>query len=139
MGVEGCHQDEGDIDVAGGVEMLDLSHSQVEECHIVLDLQSTLSAGHAHGCTQSSIDFENSELVQVLRFDRGCQVGVGHDLISSGRLDAFPVAVVRDGQLGDDALSRVGLQFSALRAFSEVAREEVEERLHLSVECLQVH
>jgi len=46
VGVERSHEDERNIHLVGGVQMLDLADSQVEEGHVVLDLQSTLSAGH---------------------------------------------------------------------------------------------
>jgi hypothetical protein len=47
MGVERSHEDEGDIDTVGSVEVLDLTDGEIEEGHIVLYLESTLGAGHA--------------------------------------------------------------------------------------------
>lgn len=44
--VERGHKDERDIDAAAGVEVLDLSDGQVEECHVILDLEGTLCTGH---------------------------------------------------------------------------------------------
>ena len=38
MGVERSHEDEGNIHLMGGVQMLDLTDGQVEEGHVVLDL-----------------------------------------------------------------------------------------------------
>ena len=46
VGVERSHKDEGNIHLVGGVQMLDLADSQVEEGHVILDLQSALSASH---------------------------------------------------------------------------------------------
>jgi len=38
MGVERSHKDEGDVHLIGGVQMLDLTDSQVKESHVILDL-----------------------------------------------------------------------------------------------------
>lgn len=47
VGVERCHEDEGDVDAVSGVEVLDLTHGQVEESHVILDLEGTLRTSHA--------------------------------------------------------------------------------------------
>ena len=46
VGVERSHEDEGDVHLVGGVQMLDLTHGQVEEGHVVLYFQSALSTSH---------------------------------------------------------------------------------------------
>lgn len=46
VGVERCHENQRNIDAVGGVEMLDLSDSKIEECHVILDLESTLGTSH---------------------------------------------------------------------------------------------
>ena len=46
MGVERSHEDEGNIDTMGGVEVLNLTDGEIEEGHIVLYLESTLGTGH---------------------------------------------------------------------------------------------
>ena len=46
--VEGGHEDEGDVDAVGGVEVLDLTNSEIEEGHVVLDFEGTLGTGHTH-------------------------------------------------------------------------------------------
>ena len=48
VGVERSHEDERNINLVGCIQMLDLTDSQVEECHVIFDLQSALSAGHAY-------------------------------------------------------------------------------------------
>jgi len=48
VGVERSHENEGNIHLVGGVQMLNLTDGQVEECHVVFDLQSALSAGHTY-------------------------------------------------------------------------------------------
>ena len=48
MRVERSHEDEGDIDAARCVQMLNLPHGQIEESHVILDLQSTLGSSHAY-------------------------------------------------------------------------------------------
>jgi hypothetical protein len=47
MGIEGGHENEGNIDPAGGIEVLDLPDGEIEEGHVVLDFEGALSAGHA--------------------------------------------------------------------------------------------
>ena len=46
MGVEGGHKDEGNIDAVSRVQVLDLAHGEVEEGHVVLDLERALCTGH---------------------------------------------------------------------------------------------
>ena len=48
VGVERSHEDEGDIHLVGGVQMFDLADGQVEEGHIIFDLESALRAGHSY-------------------------------------------------------------------------------------------
>jgi hypothetical protein len=47
VGVERGHEHERDVDLARGVQVLNLAHGQVEEGHVVLDLKGRLCAGHA--------------------------------------------------------------------------------------------
>jgi hypothetical protein len=46
VGVEGGHEHEWHIDLARGIEVLDLTHGQVEEGHVVLDLKGRLGTSH---------------------------------------------------------------------------------------------
>ena len=48
VGVERSHENEGNIHLVGGVQVFNLTDGQVEECHVIFDLQSTLSAGHSY-------------------------------------------------------------------------------------------
>jgi len=118
--VEGSHEDEGDIDTVGGVEVLDLTNGEVEEGHIVLDLESTLGTGHAHGGSETTVHLENGELGEIGRVLGLREIGIGHDLICSRRLDLVPV------------------KFDVLGTFGEITRKEIEEGLHLGVEGLFV-
>ena len=45
--IEGCHEEEGDVDTLCFVEVFDLLHDEVEKRHSVLDFEGTLRAGHA--------------------------------------------------------------------------------------------
>lgn len=47
MGVKRSHEDERDIDFVRRVQMLNLSHGEVEERHIVLDFERAFRASHA--------------------------------------------------------------------------------------------
>jgi len=49
---------------------------------------------HTHRCTEPSIDFENSELVQVLGISLAIKFIVGYDLILGRRFDAIPVSAL---------------------------------------------
>ena len=91
VSVEGCHQDKRDIDVVGGIEMFDLTNSQVKEGHVVLDFECTLRPCHSHRGSQPAIDLENGQLVEVLDVGSRWKIGVRHDLILSGGLDTVPV------------------------------------------------
>ena len=92
VGVERGHENEGHVDSAGSVEVLDLSDGEIEEGHVVLDLEGTLRAGHAHRCTKTTVDLENGEFVETGGIFRSNEVCIGDDLVRSGRLDAVPVA-----------------------------------------------
>lgn len=85
VGIEGIHEDEWDVDVVSGVEVLDLADGEVEEGHAFANLDYTLRSGaggaymckwvdvHAcecnnndspsHGCSETSIELEYGELV----------------------------------------------------------------------------
>jgi hypothetical protein len=94
VSIEGCHQDKRDIDVVGGIEMFDLTNSQVEEGHVVLDFEGTLRPCHSHRGSQPAIDLENGQLVEVLDVRSRWNIGVRNDLILSGRLDTVPIAEI---------------------------------------------
>lgn len=67
VSVERGHENKGHIDAVCGVEMFDLADSQIEESHLILDFESALRTGHAHGSTETTIDLEDCELVEDLR------------------------------------------------------------------------
>jgi len=46
MRIKRGHEDERDIDTLGSVEVLDLADSEIEECHVVFDLECTLRTSH---------------------------------------------------------------------------------------------
>jgi hypothetical protein len=53
VGIEGGHENQGNIDPTSGVEVLNLADSEVQEGHVILDLQGALGTGHA--CLNVSI------------------------------------------------------------------------------------
>jgi len=118
VGVERVHQDEGNVDAVGAVEVLDLSDRKVEERHTVTNLNDRLGANTAHGGTETTVELEDSELVQeVDRLLLG-QVLVGNDLLGLGGSNAGPLDLV------------------ALGLVVEVSAEESKEVVHLSLEAL---
>jgi hypothetical protein len=44
--VERRHKDQRNVDFMGGIEVLNLAHGQVQESHVILDLESGFSSGH---------------------------------------------------------------------------------------------
>ena len=46
MGVERRHEDERNVYMVSCVQVFDLSDGQVEEGHVILDLECTLGTGH---------------------------------------------------------------------------------------------
>lgn len=155
VGVEGGHEDEGNVDLVGSVEMLYLTHGEVKEGHIILDFECTLGPSHAcmpivsgsssvdgswwltHGCPKATVDFEDSKLVQDGQVGYLLQSIIWNDLVCSRRFDTIPIAVkslVHSDLIEEEGCSQV-LTFRALR---QVASEQVEEGLHLSVECLHI-
>lgn len=61
--------------------MFDLADSEIEEGHIVLYFEGTLSPGHAHGCSKATIDLEDGEFVEVVGILRFWEIGVGNDKV----------------------------------------------------------
>lgn len=138
VGVERGHEDKGNIDAVGGVEMLDLSDGQVEEGHVVLDLESTLRSSHTHGGSETTIDLQDSKLVEVLGVCWRGESGIGNDLVFSRRLDAFPITKIGAVRITIGYVdAKISSQLYTLGAFREITSEEVEEGLHLGVECLR--
>ena len=45
--VERRHQDQRNVDLMSGIEVLDLANSQVQESHVILDFESGFGSGHA--------------------------------------------------------------------------------------------
>ena len=73
--------------------MLNLTNSQIKEGHVILDLESRFRASHTHGSTETTIDLEDSELIEVLRVDLGREFVVGNNLVCRGGFDAVPVTM----------------------------------------------
>jgi len=90
--VERVHEDERDIDVVLRVQVLDLSHAQVEESHSFAHFNDRFRAHTTHGRAETSIELQDGELVEdggVLGW-REC--AVRHYLLLLGRLDLVPFA-----------------------------------------------
>ena len=47
VGIKRSHEDEGYVHAMGRIEMLDLPNSEIEEGHVVLDLERALRTRHA--------------------------------------------------------------------------------------------
>ena len=118
VGVEGVHEDEGDVDVVCAVEELDLADGQVEEGHAVTHFDNRLRTDAAHGGAETTIEFEHGELVQELHRLRVAESVVVDDLLGLGRGDARPLDLV------------------ALGLVVEVSAKEGEEVVHFRLESL---
>lgn len=98
--VERVHENEGDVDIVCAVEILDLSHGKVEEGHAITDFDDGLGTDATHGGSQTTVELENSELVEEL--DR---LGVGKVLVVDnlalgGRGNAIPVTTILSATVG---------------------------------------
>jgi hypothetical protein len=117
--------------------VLDLADRKVEEGHALANLNDRLGANTAHGGAKTTVELEDSKLVE----DGGVNVGedlVGADLLGLGGLDALPVAGVLGIIWASPALMAVPhLHLLALGLLGQVAVVEEEERLHLVVEVLR--
>lgn len=118
VGVEGVHEDEGNIDIIGAVQVLDLTHGQVEEGHALTNLNDRLGANATHRGTKTTVQLDNSQLVEELNRGLVAQVVVVDDLRGLRRGDAVPV----DGV--------------ALGLVIQETTEESKEVVHLSLETL---
>lgn len=116
VGVERVHENEGHVDVVLSVEVLDLSHRQVEEGLAISNLNDGLGADAAHGGTETTVKLENSKLVEELGANILVNVLVVNDLLSLRGLDSVPVESV------------------ALGLVDQVSSEEREEVVHLVLE-----
>jgi hypothetical protein len=118
IGVEGVHENEGNVDVVCAVEVFDLADRQVKERHAFTDFDDGLGADATHGSSETTIELENSELVEKFDGGRVAKLVVVNDLARLGRSDALPVDGVTFGTV------------------VQVTAEEGEEVVHLSFEAL---
>jgi hypothetical protein len=116
VGVEGVHEHEGDVDVVGAVEELDLTDGEVEERHAVADLDDRLGTDAAHGGTETTVELQDGELAEELHRLAVAEAVVVDNLLGLGRGDALPVNLVTLGLV------------------VKVAAEQGEEVVHLSLE-----
>lgn len=91
VGVERVHQDEGDVDVVGAVEELNLADRKVKERHAVTDLNDRLGADAAHRGTETTVQLEDGELVEELNRLGGREVLVVDNLALGRGSDTVPV------------------------------------------------
>lgn len=47
VSIERCHENEGNVDTMGHVEMFDLSNGEIQKGHVVLHFEGTFGSGHA--------------------------------------------------------------------------------------------
>lgn len=136
--VEGVHKNERDVDVVGTVQVLNLPDGKIEEGHAVTDLNNGLGADTTHGGSQTTVELENSELVEEL--DR---LGVGKILVIdnltlSGRGNAIPVSKLSSATVVLWHISgrEGGIHGVALGLVVKISSEKGEEVVHLSLEQL---
>lgn len=91
VGVEGVHENKGDIDVVRAVEVLNLTDRQIQEGHALTDLNDGLGTDATHGGTQTTVELEHSQLVQELDGGGVSQFVVVDDLVRLRRSNAVPV------------------------------------------------
>lgn len=107
MGVEGVHQQEGNLATVRSVQVLqassarassqlarthlDLSNLQVEEGQAISNFNHTLGSNTTHGCAETTVQADDGELVQDLGVD-AINLFVGKDVFGRGGVDSVPVA-----------------------------------------------
>lgn len=92
VGIERVHEDERHVHIVGAVEIFDLSYREIEKRHALTNLNDGLRTNASHGRAKTTIQFENSELVEILNGFRVCQGLIIDDLISLWRSDMIPVS-----------------------------------------------
>ena len=118
VGVERVHEHERHVDVVRAVEELNLADRQIEEGHAVAHLDHGFWPDAAHGGTQTAIELEDCELVQVFDRIRVAERVVFHYLLWLWRRDSRP------------------FDFVALGLVVEIAAEEGEEVVHFRLKSL---
>jgi hypothetical protein len=99
---------------------LDLLNGEVEEGVLGVHLDGRLGAHAAHGGTETTVELEHDELVEVgalVSVGHGAQLGVGDDHALGGRIDQIPVDDLaalleegaKDGREVGQVLGKVGL------------------------------
>ena len=116
--VETVHEDKGDIDIIGAVEVLNLSDGEIEEGHAVSDFNDGLGTDATHRSTETTVEFDNSEFVQELNGVTIGQAVIVDNLVWVWGVDFGPV----DGV--------------ALGSVVEISSEEGEEVVHFGLETL---
>ena len=66
VGVERVHENKRNVDIVGAVEVFNLADRQVEEGHAVTDLNDGLGTNATHGGTETTVELDNSQLVEEL-------------------------------------------------------------------------
>lgn len=64
FGVEGIHEEKGKTGGMVIVETFDLTDGQVQETHPFTDFDGAFGTGAAHGGTEATVEFEDSEFVE---------------------------------------------------------------------------
>ena len=118
VGVERVHEDKGNVDIVGAVQVLDLAHRQVEEGHALTDLDDGLGAHATHGGTKTTVQLDDGQLVEELHRGLVAQFTVVNHLGGLRRGDAVPADRV------------------ALGLVIEETTEEGKEVVHLGLETL---
>lgn len=141
VGVEGVHEDEGDVDVVCAVEVLNLANRQVEERHAVTDLDDGLGTDATHGGTKTAIELEDGKFAKELSGLGVGEIFVVDNLARGRRVDAVPVT--KTGQVSTCQKGHMSLSGNtrnihsvALGLVVEVSAEEGEEVVHFSLEEL---
>lgn len=137
VGVEGVHENKGNVDVEGTVEVLDLAHRQVEERHALTDLNDGLGTNATHRGSQTTVELDDRQLVQELNRRLAAQIAVVDDLSGLGRGNAIPVDNVALGLVVQEATEQgkevvhLGLETLLLVGIGDGLRQGVQGIAHL--------
>jgi hypothetical protein len=112
-----------------------LSHGKVEEGHAITDLDHGLGANTTHGSTETTVQLQNSKLVEELDGFGVGEILVVDDLALGRRGNAVPVARLCQPTISL-ASSETDLHSISLGLVVKISAEESKEVVHLGLEEL---
>jgi hypothetical protein len=93
VGVERVHENEWDVDIICAVEVFDLSDGKIEEGHAITDFDNGLGTNATHGCAKTTVELQDSKLVQETDRLRVGEFVVVNNLLRGRWGNTLPITV----------------------------------------------